>query len=119
MMLKREIGDIGENEATKYLKKNKYKILERNFRKKYGEIDIIAKKGENIAFVEVKTRKNDAFGRASEFVDWKKQERIKKTAFSYISEKELQGDFSFDIVEVYLEGKKVKEINHIINAFEG
>ena len=113
MMLKREIGDIGENEATKYLKKNKYKILERNFRKKYGEIDIIAKKGENIAFVEVKTRKNDAFGRASEFVDWKKQERIKKTAFSYISEKELQGDFSFDIVEVYLEGKKVKEINSL------
>ena len=43
-MLKREIGDIGENEATRYLKKNKYKILERNFRKKYGEIDIIAKK---------------------------------------------------------------------------
>lgn len=118
MLLKREIGDIGENAATKYLKKNKYKILERNYRKTYGEIDIIAEKGGLISFVEVKTRKNDAFGKPCEFVNAAKRARIKKTAMSYICERELEATFSFDIIEVYAENGKVSEINHIIGAFE-
>lgn len=117
MILKRDIGNFGENAACKFLKKNKYKILERNFSKKYGEIDIIAQKGETVSFVEVKTRKSNFYGAPSEFVDLKKQERIKKTAYAYIVEKGLSCNFSFDIIEVYAENGKVKEINHIINAF--
>ena len=117
MLLKRDIGDIGENAAAKYLKKQKYKILERNYRKTYGEIDIIAEKDGVLSFVEVKTRKSDEFGRPCEFVNFKKQERIKKTAMSYICENELDPYISFDIIEVYAYNGKIKNINHIISAF--
>ena len=117
MLLKREIGDIGENAASKYLKKNGYKILERNYRKTFGEIDIIAEKEDVLVFVEVKTRKNDEFGRPCEFVNSAKQERIKKTALAYICERQIDVAVSFDIIEVYAEKGRVKNINHIICAF--
>lgn len=110
-------GKTGESEAAKYLRKNGYQILERNYRKTYGEIDIIAQKGENVAFVEVKTRKNNAYGTPAEFVTVQKQKKIIKAAYTYIQEHELDAEFTFDIVEVYFDGKKINEINHIINAF--
>ena len=110
-------GNKGEAAAAKFLKAKGYKILAKNFRKTYGEIDIIAQKGENIAFVEVKTRKSDAFGTPAEFVTVKKQKRIIKAAYTYVQEKDLDAEFTFDIVEVYLDGRKIKEINHIKNAF--
>ena len=110
-------GKTGETTAAKFLKKNGYKILERNYRKAYGEIDIIAQKGENVTFVEVKTRKSDAFGTPAEFVTIKKQKRIIKAAYTYIQEKDLDAEFTFDIVEVYYDGRKVVKVNHIENAF--
>ena len=110
-------GKKGEEIAAKYLKKNGYKILEKNFRKPYGEIDIIAQKGENVAFVEVKTRKSDSYGTPAEFVTAKKQERIKKTAYTYIQQNNLEAEFTFDIIEVYLNAEKGVKINHLINAF--
>ncbi len=110
-------GKTGETAAAKYLKKNGYKILERNYRKTYGEIDIVAQKGENIAFVEVKTRKSDSFGTPAEFVTVQKQKKLIKAAYTYIQERKVDAAFTFDIVEVYIDGKKVKEINHIKNAF--
>ena len=110
-------GKTGENAAEKYLKKNGYTILERNYRKTYGEIDIIAKHGENIAFVEVKTRKSDLYGTPAEFVTKSKQKKIIKTAYSYIQKYDLDAEFTFDIIEVYIDGLRVKDINHIIGAF--
>ncbi len=112
---KRSIGDFGEDIASRYLEKKGYQILERNFLKPYGEIDIICIKDDILTFVEVKTRKNDQFKPGSLDVDYNKQERIKKTAQAYIMEKDL-GDFliSFDVCEVYLENKK---IHYIKNAF--
>ena len=112
---KRSIGDFGEDIATRYLEKKGYQILERNFLKSFGEIDIIAIKDDILTFVEVKTRKNDKFKPASLDVDYYKQERIKKTAQAYLIEKDL-GDFliSFDVCEAYLEGKM---IHYIKNAF--
>lgn len=110
-------GKTGELAASKYLKSKGYKILAKNFRKTYGEIDIIVQKGENIAFVEVKTRKSDAFGTPAEFVTVQKQQKIIKAAYTYIQENDLDAEFTFDIVEVYLDGRKIKEINHIKNAF--
>ena len=71
----RAIGNLGEDYAVKILKKNKYSILERNFTIRGGEIDIIAKDGEYLVFVEVKMRKTTDFGRPSEFVGLKKQEQ--------------------------------------------
>lgn len=112
---KRSIGDFGEDIASRYLEKKGYQILERNFLKPYGEIDIICIKDDILIFVEVKTRKNDQFKPASLDVDYYKKERIKKTAQAYIMEKDL-GEFliSFDVCEVYLENKK---IHYIKNAF--
>lgn len=110
-------GKAGEAASVKFLKKNGYKILETNYRKTYGEIDIIAQCGENIAFIEVKTRKSDLFGTPAEFVTQQKQKKLIKTAYTYIQEKKLDASFTFDVVEVYTEGKKIKTINHIKNAF--
>ncbi len=110
-------GTAGENAAVKFLKKNGYIILERNYRKTYGEIDIIAKCGENIAFVEVKTRKSDLYGSPAEFVTKKKQQKIIKAAYSYIQKHNLDAEFTFDIIEVYIKGLKIETINHIKNAF--
>lgn len=110
-------GNLGENEAVKYLKKNKYKILERNYRKRCGEIDIIAQKGDRIAFVEVKTRSKTEYGEPAEAVTYHKQQKIKKTALFYIGEKNIEADFAFDIIEVLINNKKIPSVNHIENAF--
>ncbi len=78
-------GKFGETLAENYLKKNGYKIIEKNFRTKYGEIDIIAEKGNYIIFVEVKYRKNPEFGKAEEAVSPVKIGKIKKTAEFYLN----------------------------------
>ena len=69
----KDIGDIGEKYVAKFLKKNKYKILERNYRKNYGEIDIIAANQEYIIFVEVKTRHKNSMTQPADAVDKRKQ----------------------------------------------
>lgn len=115
----KEIGDFGEDVAEKYLKDNDYEVLERNFRLKFGEIDIIAKQNDCVVFVEVKTRKSIAFGQPSEYVNLKKQIRIKKAAAVYIDIENT--DIRFDVIEVFysvIGGKLVlNSINHIENAF--
>lgn len=115
MTRKREIGDFGEEITSKYLEKNGYRILDRNYSKPFGEIDIIAIKGDMISFVEVKTRKSDDFAYAAEAVDYYKQERIKRASQAFLMQRNLT-DFliSFDISEVYLDTRK---INYIENAF--
>lgn len=115
MTRKREIGDFGEEITAEYLEKNGYRILDRNYSKPFGEIDIIAIKDDLIAFVEVKTRKSDAFAYAAEAVDSYKQERIRRASQAYLMEKNML-DFlmTFDIAEVYLDTRK---INYIENAF--
>lgn len=110
-------GNRGEHAACKYLIQKGYRILERNFRKRYGEIDIIAQKNDVISFVEVKTRSTTDFGNACEAVTPKKQQKIIRTANAYIMEKELDAGFSFDIIEVYIVGRKIVSIHHMENAF--
>ncbi len=107
-----KIGRIGEMKARAFLKFKLYKILECNYKRRTGEIDIIAKKGEYIVFIEVKYRKNLKMGYPLEAVDFKKQERIRKTAMVYLAEKGLECDVRFDCVEIL--GNK---ISHIENAF--
>ncbi|SDZ02498.1 putative endonuclease [Proteiniborus ethanoligenes] len=111
-----ETGILGEKLAYNYLSNNDYTILEKNFRAKVGEIDIIAKKNEVIVFIEVKTRNNNNYGRPYESVNYRKQHKIVWTAQSYINLKKLSNyQFRFDIIEVYL--KPNIRINHIQNAF--
>lgn len=117
--MKKEIGNFGEQAAADYLEKKGMKIIKRNFYCRVGELDIIASDGEYIVFVEVKTRKSAKFGRASEFVDFRKQQKIIKTALYYIGASDTA--MRFDVVEVYYhekgEERVVDSINHIENAF--
>ena len=108
MTIKRQVGDFGEEITAEYLEKNGYRILDRNYSKPFGEIDIIAIKDDLIAFVEVKTRKSDAFAYAAEAVDFYKQQRIRRASQAYLMEKNMS-DFlmTFDIAEVYLDTRKI------------
>ncbi len=116
----KEIGDKGEKYAADYLKKKKYKILALNYRKRCGEIDIIAENKQMLIFVEVKTRHKNSYLDAALAVDRKKQNRIIKTALLYISENMIDKFCRFDVCEVYVEPEnlKLEQINYIENAFE-
>jgi len=113
-------GKFGEAAAEKYLKKNKYKILETNYNIRGGEIDIIAEKNGYVVFVEVKTRSDARFGTGAEAVTYNKIQRITKAAQFYLMYKP-ETDARFDVIEVFAEvrGEKIKlaGITHIENAF--
>ncbi|MBE7075821.1 MAG: YraN family protein [Clostridiales bacterium] len=107
-------GDCGEILAQKFLRKLKYKIIETNYKNKFGEIDIIAQKDGKIVFVEVKSRETSAFGRPIEAVDLNKQNKIKKVAeFYLILHNQYYQEVRFDVVEL-LDG----EITLTENAFQ-
>ncbi len=117
---KKEIGFLGEDAANKYLMDNGYKILQRNFRTRFGEIDIIAKEGKYLVFIEVKTRKSIGFGFPRESVDGYKQCRIKNVANLYMAKKRMVDSFvRFDVVEVIVDGRnELKSVVLIKDAFE-
>ena len=115
MTEKQRIGKIGEDTAAEYLAKKGYKIINRNFLCKTGEIDIICLKDGCTVFVEVKTRRNADYGAASEFVNYNKQIKIKRAAMWYLKNDGV--DMRFDVVEVYHNNGRVYSINHIEDAF--
>lgn len=113
-------GKIGEDYTVKFLKRNKYKILERNMRNKYSEIDIIAENTEYIIFVEVKTRTGEGSPRPADAVNIKKQQIILKAAKYYLTySNQSNRQPRFDVAEVFLTEDKNKpyKINYIENAF--
>lgn len=109
---RKKLGNGGEGLAVKYLKKRGWKILRRNFVNPFGEVDIIASKGEVTAFIEVKTRTSDAFGAPAEAVDERRRRRYIAGAKYFFVGREPDCVVRFDIIEVYK-----GEINHIENAF--
>lgn len=110
----RRIGNKAEDQATDYLKRQGYKIIERNYNLPCGEIDIIAKKNKTLVFVEVKYRKNsEDFGGPAAAVNKAKQKKVINAALSYIKTKKPNYDgLMFDIIAV--SGDKIE---HIQNAF--
>ncbi|MGN1058810.1 MAG: YraN family protein [Clostridia bacterium] len=120
-MSTQQIGQAGEKAACRHLKQKGYKILTRNYQKAegkiIGEIDIIAQKGDTVAFVEVKTRSSEAFGLPCEFVTKSKQQKIIRTAYTYIMEHRLDANYSFDVIEVLHDGRKIQTLRHIPHAF--
>ena len=106
---KKEIGDKGEELAVRHLKRQGYKILERNFSvHKIGEIDVVARDGEYLCFVEVRLRSYTYFGTPAQTVTPEKQRRIVRTAEHYIKNNGLENSYvRFDVVEVYGDGKLV------------
>ena len=107
-----KLGKVGEKQACSYLKKNGWKILKKNYKTPFGEIDIIAQKGEVVAFIEVKTRLSDIFGLPSEAVTKQRQLRYIRGANYYFAGKIIDCTVRFDIIEVFKE-----QLNHIENAF--
>ena len=118
-MTAKEIGDFGEAEACRHLEKKGITIIKQNYHCRAGEIDIIAKDGDTIIFCEVKTRIRSDYGNPGEFVDFRKQEKIIKTALYYTMNDDM--DMRFDVIEVLYCMKGdcpvVTEITHIENAF--
>ena len=120
MYLNQEKGKIGEDIACKYLEKNNYTIIERNFRCKQGEIDIIAcdELEKELVFLEVKTRTNLKYGRPSEAVQKSKQDHIIKAAKYYNYKNKIKNiPIRFDIIEVSLNNSNYK-ISHLKQDFE-
>lgn len=115
------LGKKGESLATLFLILKGYKIIKRNYRTKYSEIDIIAKKGDTLVFAEVKTRSSDTYQRAMEAVDKFKQKKIINGAMNFIAKYDEDVCVRFDIIEVYRNKKsffKRYRINHIPNAYD-
>ena len=108
-------GQAGENKACRFLKKEGYTIVEKNFRTRFGEIDIIADDRGTLCFIEVKSRSYNNYGTPGEFVDRRKIQKIEKTALGYIAKNNIKSaDMRFDVVSVNLiDG----ECNLIRNAF--
>ncbi len=113
------LGDRGEDAAVKFLKKMGYQIVKRNWRSPAGEVDIIARDGETLVFIEVKSRGKGSFVSAVESVDARKQRRITRTALHYISAlKDPEGPppVRFDVMCVS-GGLRPKVEEHIADAF--
>lgn len=108
-----KFGKLGEDLACKYLQNNGYKILERNFEAKQGEIDIIAMEQNELVFIEVKTRTNTNYGKPIEAVDNRKQKHLIKTVEYYLYARKLENEFvRIDVIEIYLYNHKYR-VNHI------
>jgi putative endonuclease len=116
----KDIGNLGEKISENFLIESGYIILDRNFRCKTGEIDLIARDGDYICFIEVKTRCGYLFGNPCEAVNYPKQQRISKTAQMYILKKKLfKFCFRFDVIEVILNKENgSSSIKLIKNAFD-
>ena len=103
MYINQEIGKFGEDIATKYLQKKGYKIIERNFSCRQGEIDIIAKDFSELVFIEVKTRTSKEFGEPAEAVNAIKKKHIERAAEYYLYKTKQQNKFiRFDVIEVLM-----------------
>jgi putative endonuclease len=111
-----ERGAEGEELAAKLLSEKGYTILERNYRHKKSEIDLIVRRDNWIVFVEVKTRTSGAFGHPEEFVDAKKKQMILKGADYYMYITDWSGNVRYDIVAVNLQ-YEIPNVVHIEDAF--
>lgn len=117
-MDRKELGKKGEEIALRFLKKNGYRILQRNYVCKLGEVDIIAREKDTLAFVEVKTRTSTTFGPPQLAVNASKQMQLSKAALSFIKEKRLEEmKARFDVVAILLRPEG-EEIELIRDAFD-
>ena len=122
---RRLLGDFGEKAAARYLKKQRLRILARNYICGRHEIDLIAENAEFLVFAEVKTRtyneaSMDRFGGAASAVNYKKQQNIVAAAKNYLLNYKKQRRVRFDVIEVYVSPenpKKIHGIHHMADAF--
>ena len=112
-----KLGGWGEDLASDYLLKKGYKILEKNYRNNYGEIDIVAKKKKIIIFIEVKTRSGRSFGLPEDAVNRTKQGKLIKISEKYILDNRIKGNYQIDVIAIEKDSitKKVN-LRHLKNA---
>lgn len=114
----KSFGKRGEDLAQKFLEEKGYKIIKRNFTFGKGEIDIIAKDGDCLVFVEVKTRANYELGEPEYAITQRKQKQLKKIAEAYFYVNGLtEQNCRFDVITIVGDPNKNPIINHIQNAF--
>ena len=116
---KRKLGDIGEEAAVKYLKKLGYRILDRNYCQKWGEIDIVAKFKKDIVFVEVKSKGKDSKFLPAQNVNYFKQQRLIRAAQTWLAENKISEETPWQIDALIVEldfDKKIAKVEHLRNA---
>ena len=112
------LGRRGEDAAVRYLEKRRYAIIERGFRMLRGEIDIVARDGPTIVFVEVKTRRGGDFGPPSASVTAAKRRQIRRIAQAYLHRRGFGGAFCrFDVISIRAEKGGTLRIEHLKDAF--
>ena len=113
------LGERGEAIAAAYLKGQKFTIIQQNFRCKAGEVDIIARDGKTLVFVEVKARRSLSFGPPQLAVTPFKQRQVSKAALTWLAQHRLhEASARFDVIAIMLRDHEVPEIEHFRNAFE-
>lgn len=115
-----ELGAWGEEKAARFLEQQGFRILERNFHSRFGEIDLIAETDDFLVFVEVRLRKTTRFGTPEETVDHRKQQKLRLTAEAYLQKHPTDKQPRFDVVALYAkDGMETRPlpVKHIKNAF--
>lgn len=111
-------GRSGEDITAHFLRSRGYVIVERNYRNRLGEIDLIATKEDLLVFIEVKTRTSTAYGLPQEAVTLVKQKKIRRTALAYMQNKCIEdADIRFDVVGIIIDNDSGPQIHHITDAF--
>lgn len=114
-------GAWGEAVAADYLRKKHYELVAAGYRCRFGEIDLIVRNRKYLVFAEVKLRKSASFAKAREYVDRRKQDRIRVTASVYLSHNPTELQPRFDVIEIYAPaGSETArpEIHHLEDAFQ-
>lgn len=115
-MNKKIVGKLGEDIAREYLKGKGYRIIEQNYRTRYGEIDLIAQKENTLVLVEVRTKTGEQFGKPEETLKKRKIKKFKMNALAYISKKGWKGAFRMDAICIVLEkNQRLARLNHYQN----
>ena len=114
---RRSSGAWGEKLALRYLERRGYRLVERNYRTRYGELDLILREGDTLVFVEVKLRRGLGFGDPIEAVTPRKQTTIRALAEQYLSDRDPAFDaIRFDVVAILVEGDQPR-VHHLRDAF--
>ncbi|RAL26187.1 YraN family protein [Thermoflavimicrobium daqui] len=116
---RREIGQVGEQAAADFLSKQGFQVITRNWSTRLGELDIIARDGEALVVVEVRTTTSQRFGFGYESIDMRKQQKVRRLALQYIHQQRITHiPLRFDVVSVLLDQERIpKQIDHLKGAF--
>ncbi|HVE81230.1 MAG TPA: YraN family protein [Myxococcales bacterium] len=116
---RKELGDAAEQAAVELLERSGYRVVERNFRCPYGEVDVVAERGELLCFVEVRMRSSAAWGDPAHTVSWSKQRKVRRAALHWLFRHGAGADrmVRFDVISVLGRGKSAL-VEHIPDAFD-